>query len=359
MIIVNSAMPRPKTSDGEEARCLREWRRGWPRRRSSPTPAVAKTTPSAASICGSTAAQPIASISRRPSCSGAEAGGRSQTKIDGQREEHAEAEEDVASPAWPRSSRSRRAACRSRPGCRSEAVTGMISAGRNRRLPSRSDQPCRARGVGGRRIAAAERAEAGEAGEAEHEQAVAEIAEPAAGEQAQRHQSPEGGIAEALAGWSGRTRSAARRRRTSAPASDDRPQLQRDHAPASAILRGSATRSSSSRRVPWMRKAAIAVGIAQTASSSGGEDDAVGGEGLLDQQDRADGDEDVLAEEQADIVGRGGIGLHLLATSPRRARRAAARRPPAPSARPAAAPSGDGRRSRCRPSAAVTWRKTR
>ena len=33
----------------------------------------------------------------------------------------------------------------------------------------------------------------------------------------------------------------------------------------------------------------------------------------LDQQDRSDGEENILTEEQADIVGRGGPGLHLLA----------------------------------------------
>ena len=47
-------------------------------------------------------------------------------------------------------------------------------------------------------MAAADQAEAGERRQAEHEQAVAEIADPVAGEQAQRHQPPEGGIAEAL-----------------------------------------------------------------------------------------------------------------------------------------------------------------
>ena len=42
-----------------------------------PTPAVANTAPSAASVCGSTAAQPTVSISRRASRIGASAGGRS------------------------------------------------------------------------------------------------------------------------------------------------------------------------------------------------------------------------------------------------------------------------------------------
>ena len=74
----------------------------------------------------------------------------------------------------------------------------MISAGRNSLLPSRSDQACALLVAGGRRMAAADEAEAGEPGEAEHEQAVAEIADAVAAEQAQRHQPPEGGIAEAL-----------------------------------------------------------------------------------------------------------------------------------------------------------------
>ena len=78
-----------------------------------------------------------------------------------------------------------------------EAVSGMIRAGRNSLLPSRSASACARRrwsSAGG----AADQAEAGEADQAEHEQAVGEIAETVAGEQAQRHQSPEGGVAEAL-----------------------------------------------------------------------------------------------------------------------------------------------------------------
>ncbi len=43
-----------------------------------PTPAAAKITPSAASICGSTSAQPMESASLPPSSTGASAGGRSQ-----------------------------------------------------------------------------------------------------------------------------------------------------------------------------------------------------------------------------------------------------------------------------------------
>ena len=66
-------------------------------------------------------------------------------------------------------------------------------------MPKRSPAASRSTSRRGRRLAAAEQAEAGERGEAEHEQAVAEVAEPVAGEQAQRDQAPEGGIAEALA----------------------------------------------------------------------------------------------------------------------------------------------------------------
>ena len=38
----------------------------------------------------------------------------------------------------------------------------------------------------------------------------------------------------------------------------------------------------------------------------------IGREDLLDQDDRADGDENVLAEEEADIVGRRRHRLHVL-----------------------------------------------
>ena len=95
---------------------------------------------------------------------------------------------------------------------------------------------------------------------------------------------------------------------------------------------------------PWIRKAAIAVGIAQSASSSG-DSSCRRCERLLDEHDRADGEEDVLAEEQADIVGRGGIGLHLSRLVLVELRHAASRPRPAPSARPAGRPSADGRRS--------------
>ena len=58
-----------------------------------PTPAAANTAPSAASICGSTAAQPIEVDSRLPSSQRRE-GGRAKPGIaDDQRDDHAEPEQ--------------------------------------------------------------------------------------------------------------------------------------------------------------------------------------------------------------------------------------------------------------------------
>ena len=80
MTMVKIAMPRPNT-----ATVRKTLPSGITIRVSepiaSPTPAAANSTPRLASICGSTAAQPMASISRRPSWSGAMAGGLSQAKM--------------------------------------------------------------------------------------------------------------------------------------------------------------------------------------------------------------------------------------------------------------------------------------
>ena len=163
----------------------------------SPTPAAANSTPSEASICGSTAAQPIASISRRPSCSGA-IGGRPQPGEDrAQREQHAEAEEDIgfALGLDPADAAERR------------VIVGKRADQRGHRDDQRRQEQLVAKPVGPglplrlagrRRVAAADEAEPGEPGQAEHQQPVAEIADRVAAEQAQRHQPPEGGIAEAL-----------------------------------------------------------------------------------------------------------------------------------------------------------------
>ena len=60
------------------------------------------------------------------------------------------------------------------------------------------------------------------------------------------------------------------------------------------------------------QKAQMALGIAQTESWNGVSWIPKLG-AALDQQDRRDRQEDVLAEEQSDIVGRGGHGLHAFA----------------------------------------------
>ena len=59
--------------------------------------------------------------------------------------------------------------------------------------------------------------------------------------------------------------------------------------------------------MPWMTNAQIAVGTAHIASCSGLDVNAVLLEEALDEQDRADGDEDVLAEEERDVVDRRGV----------------------------------------------------
>ena len=56
----------------------------------------------------------------------------------------------------------------------------------------------RALRLAGRGRAAADQLESRQRGEAEHQQAVGDVAEPVPGEQAERDQAPEGGVAEAL-----------------------------------------------------------------------------------------------------------------------------------------------------------------
>jgi hypothetical protein len=97
---------------------------------------------------------------------------------------------------------------------------------------------------------------------AEHEEAVGDVAEPVPGDQAQRDEPPEGGVAEPL-----RVRpiGEAQERPGGEQRSDQvEDVLDRDHLRAFP-----SERSSISSLAPWMMKAAIAVGIAQTASSSG------------------------------------------------------------------------------------------
>ena len=116
--------------------------------------------------------------------------------------------------------------------------------------------------AGRRRVASPDEAEPGETGEAEHQQAVAEIADDVSAEQAQRHQPPERRIAEPL-GMGAIERRQQGERREHRPGERVKP-VQRDHG-----RRLARRRSSISKRVPWIRKANTAVGIAHSASSSG------------------------------------------------------------------------------------------
>ncbi len=115
-------------------------------------------------------------------------------------------------------------------------------------------------------MAPADEAETREPGEPEHEETVRYVAEPVPGDQAQRHQPPKGGIAETL--WVGAVESAEQRPRPEQGATQVEDILDRDHARPPSVRRPS-VRSRRRRREPWMMKAAIAVGIAHTANSSG------------------------------------------------------------------------------------------
>ena len=78
MIMVNTAMPTAYVVTTANGRSSGIQRCAIPET-TLPTPAIANNAPSAASICGNTAAQPTASSSRRASRMGAKTGGRSIT----------------------------------------------------------------------------------------------------------------------------------------------------------------------------------------------------------------------------------------------------------------------------------------
>ena len=105
---------------------------------------------------------------------------------------------------------------------------------------------------------------AGDGHECEDEQAVAEVAEPVAREHRDGEQAPEGGVAETL-GVCAVAKSEDGEGREG-KAREDIDEAERDHALASCFfIRFSRRR----RRRPWMMKAAIAVGIAQSEKCSG------------------------------------------------------------------------------------------
>ena len=152
-----------------------------PRRWSSPTPAAANSDAERGEHLRQDR-RPADRIDQPPPfLSGAMAGGRSQAKM-------------VAAPAsrrargrrrsraWARSSRGCRRRVIVQRACRRARSNGMISAGRNSLLPSRS-RPALALFVAGRRrVAAADQSEPGEPDEREDQHAVGEIAEPVAAE---------------------------------------------------------------------------------------------------------------------------------------------------------------------------------
>ena len=100
--------------------------------------------------------------------------------------------------------------------------------------------------------------------ECEDEQAVLEIAQIVAAEHREGEQAPEGSVAEAFR--VGAVVKAEEREEREGPAGENIDEIERDHAPASRFrIRLSRRR----RRKPWIRKAAIAVGIAQSERWSG------------------------------------------------------------------------------------------
>ncbi len=110
-------------------------------------------------------------------------------------------------------------------------------------------------------MAAPDEAKARETREAEHQQSIPEIADEISAQKAQRHQPPEGRIAEALRVRAvGNAEQGDCREHCSGQRVEP---VQRDH------LCCPSTRSKRSSRAPWIRKAAIALGIAHSASSSG------------------------------------------------------------------------------------------
>ena len=112
---------------------------------------------------------------------------------------------------------------------------------------------------------AADLAGAGDGDEREDEQPVVEVAEPVAREHRQREQSPEGGVAEAFGVAA--VEEAKQREEREDGAREKIDVAEGDHAPRSPIVR--ILRSRRRRRKPWIRKAAIAVGIAQSEKCSG------------------------------------------------------------------------------------------
>ncbi len=111
-----------------------------------PTPARAKTAPSAASICGSNAAQPTVSISLRPSCSGLISGWRSRMTPTATAMTAARARE--ISVACLGSSSGTPPTC-SGFSTRTPKITtrGRVSAGMNSFSPNRSESARRSCGV--------------------------------------------------------------------------------------------------------------------------------------------------------------------------------------------------------------------
>ncbi len=106
-----------------------------------------------------------------------------------------------------------------------------------------------------------------------HDRAVLEpaghvcVSEAVAREHRQREQPPEGGVAEAFG--IAAIAKAERGEDREGQSGEDIDETERDHAPAPCPAARSIRLSSSRRRKPWIRKAAIAVGIAQTEKCSG------------------------------------------------------------------------------------------
>ena len=180
----------------------------------------------------------------------------------------------------------------------------MTSAGRNSLLPSRSDQLALFERSSTACAAGRANAMPAIATSAEHQHAVADVAEQIAEPEADREQAPEGRVAPALG--VGRVARAADREGGEHRAGEHiEPVRSIIAAPSAAGGRAAAAaRRGSGRR---RSRSGSPTSTAGTASAGYRSSPAT-----LDQQDRGDRDEDVLAEEQADIVGRGRHGLDPL-----------------------------------------------
>src|SRR5205085_12050045 len=105
--------------------------------------------------------------------------------------------------------------------------------------------------------------------QAEHDQAVVEVAEIGAADQASRHQPPEGSIAARLLAGPVEQAEQGKGREHRADDPVEMLQSQEGRGRRRHFVAFPSARLNRTSRVEWIRKAAIAVGIAQSESSTG------------------------------------------------------------------------------------------